>query len=162
MADIKTGYGASAQALTITLTGLADSATVGRSSLAVDNSSNRYLDVLVSAKFGLTTGTISAPSAVFVYAYASVDGGSEWPDTVAGTDSGITINNPTQLKLLGAVYCAAQSTVYKGGPWSFASLYGGRMPERWGVVVINDSGIALSGTAGDQAIEWQGIYASAA
>lgn len=161
MADIKTGYGANAQQLTITLTGLTDSATVGRSSVVVDNASNRYLDALVTAKFGLTTGTISAPSAVFVYAYASVDGGTEYPDAVAGTDSGITINNPTQLKLLGAVYCAAQSAVYKGGPWSFAALYGGRMPEKWGVVVINDCGIALSGTAGDQAIEYQGIYATA-
>lgn len=160
MADIRTGYGASGQALTITLTGLADSATVGRQSTSVDNASNRYLDALISAKFGLTTGTISAPSAVFVYAYASVDGGSEFPDTVAGTDGTITINSPTQLKLLGAVYCAAQSTVYKGGPWSIAALYGGRMPERWGVVVINDCGIALSGTAGDQAIEWQGIFAT--
>ena len=162
MADVKTGYGTSGQLVTITLTSLADSSTVGRQSTAIDNSSSRFLDVLITCKIALTTGTASAPNAVFVYAYASVDGGSEYPDAVTGTDAGITINNPTQLKLLGAVYAPTQSLGYKGGPWSFAALYGGRMPERWGVVVINDSGIALTATAGDHVVEYQGVYATAA
>jgi hypothetical protein len=160
VSDVKTAYGSSGQALTITLINLADSATVGRESTAVDNSSDKYLDVLISAKFGLTTGTVSDPKAVMVYAYASVDGGSEWPDAVTGSDAGITIETPTALKVLGAVYFSAQSQTHKGGPWSLAALYGGRMPERWGVVVVNDSGIALSNTAGNQAIEWQGVYAT--
>lgn len=160
MANVKTAYGTAGQALTITLINLADSSTAGRQSTAVDNTSGLWLDALISAKFGLTTGTISAPSAVYVYAYASVDGGSTYPDTMTGTDGNVTMNNPTQLKLLGAVYCTAQSTVYKGGPWSLASLYGGRMPAFWGVFVLNDSGIALDATAGNQAITWQGVYAT--
>ena len=107
MADVRTGYGTSGQALTITLTSLADSATVGRESVAVSNTSDKFLDTLVTAKIKVhTSGTISAPSAVFVYAYASVDGGTEYPDTVTGADAAITINSPTQLKLLGAVYVA--------------------------------------------------------
>jgi hypothetical protein len=160
MAGVKTAYGASGQALTITLTSLADSATVGRSSVAVSNASDLWLDVLITCKIALATGTISAPSAAFVYAYASVDGGSEYPDTVTGADASITINNPTQLKLLGAVYAAAQSTTYKGGPWSLAALYGGRMPQYWGVVVINDTGIALTATPADHVVEYQGVYAT--
>ena len=54
----------------------------------------------------------------------------------------------------------AINTIYKGGPWSFAALYGGKMPEKWGVVVINDCGAALSATPADHVIEYQGIYAT--
>ena len=160
MANVKTAYGTAGQALTITLTSLADSSTAGRESTAVSNVTDAFLDVLVTCKIKTSTGTISAPSAAFVYAYATVDGGSEWPDTVTGTDAAITLNNPTQLKLLGAVYAAAVSTTYKGGPWSLAALYGGRMPERWGVVIVNDTGVALTATGSDHAVEWQGVYAT--
>lgn len=162
MADIKTAYG-SPQTLTITLTSLADSSTAGRESTAVDNGTDAYLDVLIAGKLRpQNSGSIVAPAAAFVYAYASVDGGSDWPDTVTGTDAAITLNNPTQLKLLGAIYAAAINVQYKGGPWSLASLYGGRMPENWGIVVVNDMGTALSSTAGDHVFEWQGLYATAA
>lgn len=159
MADVRTAYGNAGQALTITLTSLADAS--GRESTAVNNATEKFLDVLVTTRIKTqNSGTISAPSAVFVYAYGSVDGGSEYPDAVTGTDAAITLNSPTQLKLLGIVYVAAINTTYKGGPWSFASLFGGKMPERWGVVVYNDCGTALSATGGDHAVEWQGIYAS--
>ena len=160
MADVKTAYGTAGQALTITLASLADSATVGRESLAVNNETDKFLDVLITGKIKTSTGTISAPSAAFLYAYATVDAGSEWPDAVTGADAGITINNPTQLKLLGAIYAAAVSTTYKGGPWSLAALYGGKMPSRWGIVLINDTGVALTATGGDHAIEYQGVYAT--
>lgn len=160
MADVKTSYGTPA-ALTITLASLADATSAGRESTVVSNTSDQYLDALVSARIKTAnSGSISAPSAVFVYAYASVDGGSEYPDTVTGADAAITLNSPTQLKLLGAVYVAAINTTYKGGPWSVASLYGGRMPEKWGIVIVNDSGTALSATGGDHAVEWQGIGAT--
>ena len=162
MADVKTAYGASGQALTITLASLADSSTAGRESTAVSNTSDLWLDVLISARIKTAnSGSIVAPSAAFLYAYGSVDGGSEYPDAVTGTDAAITLNNPTNLKLLGAVYAAAINTTYKGGPWSLAALYGGRMPEKWGIVLVNDTGTALSATAGDHAVEWQGVYATA-
>jgi hypothetical protein len=162
MASIKTAYGSSGQALTITLTSLADSSTAGRESTVVSNVTDLFLDVLVTCKIKTqNSGSIAAPSAAFVYAYASVDGGSEYPDTVTGSDAAITMNSPTQLKLLGAVYAAAINTTYKGGPWSVAALFGGRMPERWGIVVQNDTGTALSSTGSDHVVEYQGVYATA-
>ena len=38
-----------------------------------------------------------------------------------------------------------------------ASAFGGVMPEKWGVVIQNDSGAALSATAGDHDLGYQGI-----
>jgi len=162
MADIKTAYGSSGQAITITLTSLADATSAGRESTVVSNTSDTFLDVLIQGKLKpQNSGSILAPSAAFVYAYASADGGSDYPDTVTGTDAAITINNPTQLKLLGVIYVAAINVQYKGGPWSLAALYGGRMPEKWGLVVVNDCGTALSATAGDHVFEYQGVFATA-
>lgn len=161
MADVKTAYGSSGQALTITLTSLADSTSSGRESTSVDNTGNLWLDVLVSAKVkSQNSGSISAPSAVYVYAYATTDNATTWPDTVTGTDAAITLNSPTQLKLLGTIYVAAINTQYKAGPWSLAALYGGRLPAKWGVVVVNDCGTALSGTGSDHAVWYQGVYAT--
>lgn len=163
MSDIKTGYGSNGQALTITLASLADSATAGRESSSVDNSSNKFLDALVMAKVKpQNSGSIISPSAVYVYAYGTVDGGSTWPDAVTGSDAGITMNNPTQLRLLGIINVAAINTTYKGGPWSIASVFGGRVPEKWGVVVLNDCGTALSATGSDHAVIYQGVYATVA
>ena len=73
----------------------------------------------------------------------------------------LRFEDPESQALYGAIYAAAINTQYKGGPWSLASLYGGRMPERWGIVVVNDTGTALSATAGDHVFEWQGLYATA-
>ena len=159
MTDIKTAYGASGQVITCTLTSLADSSTAGRESTSISNASDKFLDVLIQGKIKTqNSGSIASPSAVFVWAYASADGGSDWPDTVTGTDAAITLNNPNQLKLLGLIYAAAINTQYKGGPWSLASLYVGRMPEQWGIVVVNDTGTALSATGTDHVFEYQGVY----
>lgn len=160
MADVRTGYGTNTQ-ITCTLTSLADSSTAGRESAVLSNTSDKFLDALVFGKIKTqNSGSIAAPSAVFVYAYASVDGGTEYPDTVTGADAAITMNSPTQLKLLGVIYVAAINTTYKGGPWSVAALYGGKLPEKWGIVVQNDCGTALSATGSDHQFEYQGIYAS--
>lgn len=162
MADIKTAYGTNGQVITLTGTSLAASATAGRESTSIDNgTTNKYLDALVFAKTKMSATAVTAPAAQFIYCYASVNAGTDWPDTVTGTDAAITLNNPTQLKLLGVMYTATASTAYKGGPWSVASLFGGRMPDRWGIVVINNTGSALSAVAGDHVYTYQGIFATA-
>lgn len=160
MADVKTGYATGGQALTISLASLGDAA--GRESTAVNNNSGsteRFLDILISARVKpQNSGSITDPKVVYVYAYGSVDGGSEYTDGVTGTDAAFTVTSPNNLKLLGVIYVAAINVTYRGGPWGLASVFGGRVPERWGVVVYNDCGTALSATGGDHAVEWQGIY----
>ena len=50
MASVKTAYGTSGQALTITLASLADATSAGRESTSVSNSTDLFLDVLITAK----------------------------------------------------------------------------------------------------------------
>lgn len=164
MADIKTAYGADAAAFTLTLASLADSATAGRESTAIDNGTNLYLDALVQGFIKpQNSGSISAPSCVYVWAYGTSDaGGGAYPDTVTGSDAAITMNSPTQLRLLGIINVAAINVKYGGGPWSVANCFGGRLPEKWGIVVQNDCGTALHATEGEHDFWYQGVFATAA
>lgn len=162
MADIKVAYGSSTS-IDITLASLADSATVGRESTVVSNAANLFLDAHVSCKFKpQNSGSITAPSVIYVWAYASIDGGTTYTDTATGTDAACTINNPNQLRLLGVVNVAAINTTYKAGPWSVAQAFGGKVPQRWGVIVVNDCGTALSSTEGDHDLWYQGITSTVA
>jgi hypothetical protein len=155
MADIKQKFGATT-AFTLTLASLASSATAGRESTKIDNTADLYLDALVSLNLALTTGTIGNDKAAYVYAYGSLDN-TNFPDTVTGADAGITLNDPTQLRLIGVINLLAQSTTYKGGPFSVAAAFGGVLPPYWGIVVRNYSGIALA--ASGHAANWRGVLA---
>lgn len=155
--SIKTLYGTEAQVVTCTLTSLASSATAGRESTAVDNTTNLFRDVLVYAHVKIDSGTIGNDKRVYVWAYGTVDAATPlYPDTVTGSDAAITLTSPTNLRLLGIIECPAQSTTYKAGPWSLAQLFGS-VPEKWGVVVQNYTNIALTGTAGDHKVLYQGV-----
>jgi hypothetical protein len=162
MADVKTAYGATAQAFTCTLASLASSATAGRESTVIDNTSDEYVDALVMLQAKLQTGTPASDKAIYCYAYGTVDTSTPtYPDKVTGADAAITLDDPTQLKLLGTIFAfAAGGLTYKGGPWSVASVFGGVLPQKWGIVVRNFTNITLTATEGDHKKLWQGIYAT--
>lgn len=164
MASIKRAFGTSGQSFTQTLASLADSATAGRESTVIDNATNLYLDALVSGKIKTqNSGSISAPSCVYVWAYATADGGTTYSDTATGSDAAITLTAaPNNVRLVGVINVAAINTTYKGGPWSVAAAFGGVLPEKWGIVVQNDCGTALSATEGDHDFWYQGVYATVA
>lgn len=156
MGDIQTDYGTAGQAITITLAGLAASATVGRESTVIDNTVDRFLDVLVQVK--VEVGVVLAPKQILVFAYASVDG-TGYTELATGVDAGYTRRDPTSLVFLGAIPVPTASVIYKSRPFSLAQAFGA-MPAKWGIVVFNDSGVALSADAGDNAAVYQGIFAT--
>ena len=151
----KIKYGTST-AITITLASLGSSATVGRESTAIDNSTNRFIDALVRVTLKTDTGSIGNESAAYVYAYGSEDG-TNYPENITGSDAAYTQLAPTVLRLIGVVPLLAQSTTYKSQPMSVAQAFGGRLPRKWGIVVRNYCGIAMTGTAGDHAAYYTGI-----
>jgi hypothetical protein len=131
------------QAITITLASLANNAQ--RSSLAVDNSANLDLDELVQVIIATGSSGFAAGGYVNIYAYASADGGTSYPEG-AGTDALVTLTVPPNVRLLGRINCPAISTTYKSEPMSVAAAFGGTMPTKWGIIVENKGGGALNST----------------
>lgn len=160
--DRKLVYGSASDA-TITLASLAPSSTllVGRESTAIDNSSNLYLDILVSGKIA-TNATITAGGRIEVWAIASWDG-TTWPDVFDGTDSDETITNAniksTICRLVAAMQVDANGTYHFAGV-SLAELFGGVLPPKVVLFVTHNTHAsnALSSTAGDHQIRLQPVY----
>jgi len=163
MSDIKTAFGANGQTFTCTLASLASNATAGRQSTVVDNTSNLYVDAYVMLKVKTSASALANDKAVYVYAYATVDNGTTYTDTVTGADGAVTLTDPTTLPLLGTVWTPSTSTTYTGGPWSVCRALGVQfLPAKWGIVVRNYTGQNLDSTEGNHAKLWQGVYATVA
>jgi hypothetical protein len=153
MAVLKLKYGDSGEVLTITLDNLASAAT--REGDAISNVDDLFMDVLISACLTTNASAPTGDKCCYVYAYGSVDA-TVYTDNALGADGALTPTSPTNLKLLGVVSMPSASTSYFGGPWSLASAFGGVVPARWGIVVLNSTGNALDNTGGLNYVKYQG------
>lgn len=156
MANIQANYDTDAQLITITLNTLGSGSS--RESNVVDNTVKLYRDVLVMFKMkNHATLAPTGDKAVYVYCYGTVDAAAPlYPDQVTGADAAITPDSPTHLKPLGSLLFTAAAQTKKAGPWSIAAAFGGRMPEKWGIVVTNATGQTLDVTEANFAKEYQG------
>lgn len=158
MSDFKSKYGANGQAITVTFTSLANNGA--RQSTPVDNSSNLYLDALVSVKVKSAGSSTSAAGYVNVYAYGTTDGGTTYGGVTGTTDGAVTLTSPPNVRLIGVINVVANSTTYESGPFSVASAFGGVLPEKWGIVIENKSGATLDASIGSawyQGIQQQSV-----
>jgi hypothetical protein len=160
MASVKTEY-ASAAALTITLDSLASSGTAGRESTVVDNTSNKYLDALVEVRINFPNSAPANDQAIYVYAYASIDG-TTYPEDLTGADAAYTFKGSagalrTALRLIGVIP-AVQNEDARWGPFSVAAAFGGVLPPKWGIVVLNYGGQTLAGS--NNSAQYTGVSAS--
>jgi len=153
MADIKSAYAAKA-AITVTLTSLANGS--GRESTVIDNTTNKYLDALVRVK---TNGQAGGTGPLDVYVYAAL-GDTTYSDGATGSDAAFTAANRKNSRYLGSIIMNA-ATAVTGLLASVASAFGGVLPDKWGLIVVNSSGAALSATGGDHVVEYEGIYGTA-
>lgn len=152
--DLKEKLGTSAQAITCTITSLTN--TSARQSTAVDNTTNLFIDALVALTIKTNASGTSATGHVDVYAYATVDGGSTYTDGATGSDGSFTPTSPTNLRLIGSINCVANAATYQGGPFSVAAAFGGVLPAKWGIVVINNTSATLDASVGSA--QYQGVY----
>lgn len=157
MSDIKQKYGTSNQTITLTLASLANGSS--RASTAVDNTTNLFLDALVSLNIKSGASGTAATGYVAVYAYGTSDGGSNYTEGATGSDAALTLTSPTNLKLIGLINVVANATTYKAGPFSVAQAFGGQLPDHWGIVVTNSTGGALDSTEGSHLKIYQGVLA---
>jgi hypothetical protein len=157
LGDIKQAFGSST-AMTCSLASLSSSATVGRESTAVDNTTNLYLDAIVQLIVTLQSGTPGSDKTVYVYAYGSEDG-SDYTDNATGSDASITLRTPTNMCLIGSIYCPdSGGLTYKGQPMRVAPAFGGVLPRKWGIVIVNYTAVTLSSTEGDHSKTYTGVY----
>ncbi len=151
------------QAITITLAGLANLAA--RASTVVDNTATGpggglNLDVLVELQIKGNAAGVSATGFVQVYAYGTVDVvDSLYPDGITGIDAALTLASPTNLKFLGIINLTANAQIAISEPMSVASVFGGTLPEKWGIVVVNQTGAALDAAEANHLKFWQGFEA---
>lgn len=159
---------ASAANFTITLASLATSATwvAGRQSTAVDNTSNLYLDYLVSGK--ITVGTTpTASTEIRVYAVSMLDD-TTWPDTFGATDAAVTVTSNSSvapggyLRRLWTGWVDATTTgrAYFMPKCSVAQAFGGILPPKFALFVTHNTAVALNATAGNHQLTGVGVYST--
>lgn len=155
MANIKASFVA---AVSFTVTNLQSlAAAAAWQSDVVNNSANLYLDELVELEIHMGTGTSGADKGLTVYAYASIDAATTYTESASGSEGSYTMATDRQLRPIGFIPATVTSATLKAGPFSVAAAFGGVLPERWGIVVYNNTGIALST---GNVIKHQGVYAT--
>lgn len=162
MADVKAKYATAVDA-TITLASLASDTNLlaGQESTAIDNSTNLYLDYLVSGK--ITTGTSpTTAKSIQVWAVGSWDG-TTYPDVFDGTDSAETITSANHKNSICRFVAematdATSDRAYHFGPVSIASVFGGVVPPKFVLFVTHNTAVALNATGSNHQIRIQPYY----
>lgn len=158
MADIKAAY-SSATALTLTSANLASSSTAGWQSDAIDNSSTLYDDILIFVDLAAVN---TAPTgSIYLFVFGSIDGGTTFASTGDGAPSGSvgTLTFPSVVTanivapMLGYIPYPVQNKVLRA-VFSVAAAFGGTIPPKFSIGMVNNSGMALSVTS----IKWMGRY----
>lgn len=159
----KIAYGTEA-ALTCTLGSLGSSATwvAGREATAVDNSSNLYLDYLISGL--ITVGTTpTANTQIRIYALSTVGLAAVYPDVFDGTDSAETVTSVGVgqgfLKRLATLNVDATTSDrgYAFGKVSLAQAFGGVCPKVWTLFVTHNTAVNLNATPGNHYLVYEPI-----
>lgn len=152
MASIKRVFGTAA-AFTKTNANIATSATAGWKSNAIENGANLYLDALVQAELAAVNTAPANSKAIFLYAYSLIDGTaytSTGDGTIDGTEGTVTFPDVTAnaipIPLLGVIPYPTQNKAINSQAFSVARCFGGILPVKWGIAMVNHSGMTLSVT----------------
>ena len=152
-------------AITMDLANLGTSATfvAGRESSQIDNTSNKFVDALVSGTVSVgTTPTANTVIGIYVYG-ADTSLATTAIDVLDGTDSAETLTNVGILAALkiGATIAVPANTSdvqYFVLPFSVAALFGGVMPKFWGLFVSHNTAVNLrNNVVNTNSFEYVGI-----
>lgn len=151
--------------ITMDLANLGSSSTfvAGRESTQVDNTSNKFVDVLVSGTVSVGT-TPTANTVIGIYVYGADSSlATTAIDVLDGTDSAETLTNVGILAALkiGATIAVPANTSdvqYFVLPFSVAALFGGVMPKFWGLFVSHNTAVNLrNNVVNTNSFEYVGI-----
>lgn len=153
----------SVQTMTVTnLHSLASSATAGWQSAVVDNSSDLYLDSLVQVVLDFANTAPGSDKAAYLYAYGALE--TTYTNPASGSEGTITLTSVSStaqnLRLIGVIPYNTADEVAESAIFSVAAAFGGVLPPKWGLVIINFSNAALA--ASGNTVKWVGVKATAA
>jgi hypothetical protein len=142
-------------ALTITLASLGNGSY--RESTEVDNTSTLAIDGVLHGIIAAGTSPTNG-NTITVYVAGS-DGTTTRVGNLTGTDSTITpAGEQSQFEIARVIPVDATSNhSYEFYVGSIAALFGGVMPKKFSVIVLNSSGVALNATGGNHAINYTPI-----
>jgi len=164
MANIKLAYAASSNLTVTNLNSIAASSTLlaGWESDAIDNTSNLYLDYILSGK--ISVGNSATAGQIRVYVVPMLDD-STWPGVFDGTESAET-EVDTEIRdgfaqLVRSIDVDADAgtdDVYYFGGISIASFFGGIVPSKFVIFITHNTGVNLA-SSGNQ-VTIKGVYAT--
>jgi hypothetical protein len=167
MASVKLAYAASANQTVTALDGLAASSThvTGWESAVIDNTTNLYLDYLVSGMITVESSSLSAGSICWWIVPMMDD--STYPGGFDGTASAETTplddanGTSSGARLAHTIITdTTASQVYYVAPFSVAQLFGGICPAKFVIFITQATGTTLE-TSGNQ-VTTKGVYATVA
>lgn len=164
-ADVKVAYAASAD-YTITLASLATDANLltGREGGSLSNTTNKYLDELVSGK--ITTGTTPTDvRQIEVHVIAALNDTPSWPDVFDGTESGVTVTSAGIKQAIAATLAIIQTNntsdrTYPFKPIGLRQFFGDGLPSAHVPFVTHNTGVNLNSTAGNHKLTHTPVYAT--
>jgi hypothetical protein len=134
--------------MTLTSSALASAATLlaGRQSTVADNTSTLNVDHLVGGTL-VTTATTTTNTQLQVWAFATFDGGTTFSAGLGASDANFTVDagGKNLMRLLTVIPNITTTAVtYAWGPFSVAQAYGGVLPQKWGIFIVQNTGTALA------------------
>jgi len=152
MADLKLKYGTEFNILTTGINSLAASATVGWAAAEIDNTTNLYVDVWIVGQFVWSTGT--ATGFMEIYGLGSSDGTIYSGCTnYSGTAAAYTLTAAGSPNMGVPILCAPEAaSATKRVGFMLSSLFGGKVPPFWTLVVVNNSGGAALASSGSTVV----------
>ena len=159
--NILTKYG-SKTTLTAAVESLASDTNLlaGIESSVIDNTTDGFVDILVSGK--VTTGT-SPTSARQIEVWAVAWDGANWPDVFDGTSSGETITSADIKTAICRVIAIMPTNNTSDRAYHFAGVslrgaFGGCLPSKVVLFVVHNTGVALNATAANHEFSYYGEY----
>lgn len=147
-------YSGAATSITITLASLA-SATYQQAA-GIDNGTNLYLEAHVTGK--IKTGASGTSATGFITVYVAGYDGTQYANNASGSNASFTVDLQANLLPICTIAATANATTYYFPSVYVASAAGWPfLPQKWTLIVYNGAGSALDSTAGNFALEYQGI-----
>lgn len=157
MATISISY-SSVQSMTVTnLNGLTSSATTGWQSNVVDNTANLYDDIALQIVLDFANTAPANSKGVYVYAYSGLE--TTYTNPASGSEGTITLldvtTNAQALTYVGFIPYTTTDEVVESQVFHLAQAFGGAVPPKWGVVLVNHSGAAIASSG--NSVKWRGV-----